>query len=119
MSGGEIGLAAALVGERQRADDELAGDPLRQGLHRGVVEPAIGVARKELVAVDQPGQRLGLAPQRVDDVAIVDDMAAAVGRHSPRPRGRVIRCVPPRKTSSRSSWRRTCSRWPMRREGTV
>ena len=76
--GGEIGLAAALVGYRQRADHELAGDLLRQGLHGGVVEPAIGVAREELVTVDEPGQRARLGPERVDDVAVVDHMAAAV-----------------------------------------
>ena len=55
--GGEIGFDAPLVGDGQRADDELAGGPFWQGLHRRVVEPAVGVAREELVAVDQPRQR--------------------------------------------------------------
>lgn len=36
---------------------------------------AIGVARKELIAVDEAEQRHRLAAQRVDDMAIIDDMA--------------------------------------------
>ena len=64
---------------RQRADDELAGGLLRQRRHGGVIEPAIGVAREELVTVDEAGQRaMGLALSAVNDVAVVDDMGAAV-----------------------------------------
>lgn len=39
---GEIGLAAALVGERQRLDDEPTGHLLRQRRHGCVIEAAIG-----------------------------------------------------------------------------
>src|SRR5271167_3040553 len=35
----------------------------------------IGVAREELVTIDESQQRHGLAPQRVDDMTIIDDMA--------------------------------------------
>jgi GNAT superfamily N-acetyltransferase len=75
--GREIGLTAALVGQSQGSDDELAGSSLWQCGHGDVVEPTIGVAWEELVSVDQAGQRHGLGSQRVNDMAVVDDMGAA------------------------------------------
>ena len=47
------------------------------------------------------------------------DRAPRLPRPGARPRGRVRRWLPPRKHSSRSSWIRTRSRCPIRREGTV
>ena len=63
----------------------------------------IGRPREQLVAVDQIEQRHRLFAQRVDDVTIVDDMAALARR---RPAARAAghaSCVEPRKHSSRSS----------------
>ncbi len=116
--GGEIGLDAPLVGDGERTDDELAGGPFRQSLHGRVVEPAVGFAREELVAIDEARQCAGLGPQRMDDVAIVDDMAAPVGTVAAAALQGGDVCAA-EKTSTRSSWRRTRSRWPIRREGTV
>lgn len=62
----------------------------------------VGVAREQAVPIHQPHQRHGLAPQRVDNVPIVDDMAMlAAGLAAPP--GKVISGVLPRSTSSRSS----------------
>ena len=80
--------------------------------------PLIGTAREQLVAVDQTEQRHRLASQRMDDVAIVDDMAVLAV--AARDRGRGVRTrVAPRKQSSRSSNRCTLRRCPIRRDGTV
>ena len=116
---GEFGLAAALVGERQQIDHQPAGRFLRASVSEQPIEgPAIGVAREELVAVDEIEQRHGFAPQGVDHVAIIDDMGVlAVG--CARPRVSVMRGVPPMNRSRRSSYSRTRSRWPMSRDGTV
>jgi uncharacterized Zn-binding protein involved in type VI secretion len=73
----EVGLAGPVVGEREGVDDEPAGGLRRQRRHGGVVEPAIGTAGEELVTVDQPWQGHGFGPERVDDVAIVDDVGTA------------------------------------------
>ena len=54
---GEIGLAAALVGEEERLDDEPAGLRLGQRGRRRLEEPAVGLSGEELVAVDEPRQR--------------------------------------------------------------
>ena len=40
---------------------------------------AIGLAREELVAIDQVEQRHGFSAQGMDDVSIVDDMAVLAG----------------------------------------
>jgi transposase len=63
---------------------------------------AIGRTREQLVAVDQIGQRHRLLAQRMDDVPVVDDVAAlaVVDR---LPRLSVITGVEPRKQTSRSS----------------
>ena len=63
----------------------------------------IGAAREQLIAVDQIEQRHRLPAQRVDDVTIVDDVAALAARDAGRPRRSVISGVEPRKHSSRSS----------------
>ena len=78
---GEFGLAAALMGERQQIDHQAARRFLRELLEQPVEGQAIGVAREQLVAIDEVEQRHGFAPQGVDHVAIVDDMGVlAVAR---------------------------------------
>jgi len=82
--GGELGLAAAFRGESQGVDGEPTGQLGRQGGQGSVEEAAIGIAGEELVAVDETNERHRLASQRVDDVAIVDDLAAlAVALRAP------------------------------------
>ena len=115
---GEFGLAAALMGQGEQVDHDAAGLLLRQPLQEGVEGSAIGFAREQLVAIDEVEQRHRLAAQRVDHMPIVDDLVVLAAGMA-RPRGSVIRCVPPMNRSSRSSYRRTRSRWPIRREGTV
>ena len=59
---------------------QLAGRSLGQLLAQELERSAVGLPGEELVAVDQAEQRHGLAPQRMDDVVVVDDMAVlAVG----------------------------------------
>ncbi len=88
---GEFGLAAAFVRQREQLDHDAAGrrSPSLRRAARSKVR-AIGVARKELVAIDQVEQRHRLAAQRMDDVPVVDDMAV-LAVAAGRPRGSVIR----------------------------
>ena len=55
--GGELGLAAAFMGESQGVDGEATGQFGRQGGQGRVEEAAIGVAGEELVAVDETDER--------------------------------------------------------------
>ena len=88
--GGEFGLAAALVRQRQQthhgpargARIDLADQPLPGG--------AVGRPRKQSVTIDEVKQRHRLAAQAVDDVAIVHHLgtpavagwpAASQGQH--------------------------------------
>ena len=85
---GQLGLAAALVGERQQVDHDPAGLPLRQGFPERLEGAPVGLAREELVAVDEVEQRHRLAAQRVDDVTVVDDLVVPAVRVRPPARER-------------------------------
>ncbi len=71
---GEVGLAAALMGQGQQVDHQAAGRFFREPFEQPVEGLPVGVAREELVAVDEVQQRHRLAPQGVDHMAIIDDM---------------------------------------------
>ena len=82
-----------------------AGDAGPAGGDQRLPGPAEGRSREQLVAVDQVEQRLRLAAQGVDHMAVVGHApkrpcSARTGR---RPRGRVNTGALPRKHSSRSS----------------
>lgn len=78
--GRQLRLAGAVVRQAQQRHHQLAGRSLGQLLAQELERSAIGLPGEELVAVDQAEQRHGLAPQRMDDVVVVDDMAMlAVG----------------------------------------
>ena len=64
------------MGEPEQVDHAAACIP--SGQRRGERGPGGGVfgAREETVTVDRSGQRLRLAAERVDDVAIVDAVEA-------------------------------------------
>ena len=85
---GEFGLAAALMGECQEIDHQPAGWLLGEPVEQPVEGLPIGLAREELVAVDEVEQRHGFAPQGVDHMAIIDDMTVlAVGIGTPARQG--------------------------------
>ena len=84
----EFGLAAALMGQRQKIDHQTARRLFRDLFEQPVKGQAIGVAGKQLVAIDEIEQRHGFAPQGVDHVAIVDDMGALAGGAGASPRQR-------------------------------
>ncbi len=100
--------------------DRNAGEPLSHAdpLGRRLQGLAIFRTREEFVPINEAAERHRLLAQGMNDVVVVDDLIVSpVG--VPRPRRNVIRCVPPTKTSSRSSNRRTRSLRPIRRDGTV
>ena len=66
--------------QAQQRHHQLAGSPLGQLLAQEFEHPPVDLPREELVAVDQAEQRHGLAPQCVDDVVVINDVAMlAVG----------------------------------------
>jgi len=70
------------VGQRQEGDHAAAGLFLWQRRRQPSPSPCsdprgVGGAGEELVAVDGAGERLRLAPERLDDMAIIDDVEAA------------------------------------------
>jgi hypothetical protein len=74
------------VCERQKADHGAARGSLTESGEQGVERKGVGAAGEELRAIDQIEQRHRLAAQRMDDMAIVDDMAMfAVWQRSPAP----------------------------------
>lgn len=80
---GQLGFAGAFMGERKQSDHDLAGAPLLTLLAQRFEGSRIGRPRKQLVPVDQIEQRHRLLAQGVDDMAVVDDMAALAFRHGP------------------------------------
>ena len=58
------------------------------GVEQRLEGAPVCIAREHLVAVDQVAQRHGFAPQGINDVPVIDDMAAAaVSRPSPARQG--------------------------------
>ena len=74
------------MGQREQRHRVAAGGPFALGGEQGLEGAAVGVAREQLVAVDEVAQGHGLAPQRVDHMPVVDDVAVAAVR--PRPAAR-------------------------------
>jgi hypothetical protein len=62
----------------QELDRNLAGALVALPLAQRLERPAIGRARKQLIAIDKAGQRHRLLVQSVDHMPVVDDMAALV-----------------------------------------
>ena len=85
---GEFGLAAAVVGQGEQVDHDAAGLLLGQPLQEGVEGSAIGLAREQLVAIDEVQQRHRLAAERVDHMPIVDDLVVLAAGMCPPARQR-------------------------------
>ncbi|GHE79636.1 hypothetical protein GCM10019059_42670 [Camelimonas fluminis] len=64
---GQFTLAAAIMGQRQQLDGDLAGLPVGKMLDEGLKGPAIFLTREELVAIDEPAKRHRLLAQGMDD----------------------------------------------------
>ena len=71
------------MGERQQPDGHLAGAAQIALLLQRLEGAPIGGAGEQLVAIDEVGERHRLAPQRVDDVVVIDHMAALDVGHGP------------------------------------
>jgi hypothetical protein len=71
----EIGLAGALMGERQQPDHGAAGLLFGPVGKQRVEGAPIGLAREQLIAIDEIEQRHRLAAQGMDDVTVIDDVA--------------------------------------------
>ena len=66
----QLGFAGLVVCEPEQVDHAAAGTPSEQRLRERGPGGGVFVARDEAVAVDGSGQRLRLAAERVDDMAI-------------------------------------------------
>src|SRR3546814_5267996 len=61
--------------EAKKLDHCPARDPFGEPLQQPIEHAPVGLAREELVAIDKIQQRHRFAPKRMDDMAIIDDMA--------------------------------------------
>ena len=91
------------MGQGQQIDHGAAGASGGQPCEQRLEGAGIGLAGKQLVAIDQAHERHGFAPQRVDHVPVIDDVIVLAVWPERRPRGSVILACAPRKTSRRSS----------------
>jgi hypothetical protein len=98
---GELAFAAPLMRQGQQLDHDPAGLPVGKLLHEGVDGSAIFLPGKELVAIDELQERHELLAQLMDDVAKIGHLVGLPSGEA-RPRGSVIRRVPPTKTSTPS-----------------
>ena len=62
------------MGHGQKIDHDAARLSFGQLFEQGIEGLPVGLAGKELVAIDKAEQRHRLAAQRVDDMPIVDDL---------------------------------------------
>ena len=85
---GQLGLATAVVGEREQVDGDPAGLSFGQRGPQRLEGVPVGVAGEELVAVDEVEERHRLAAKRVDDVAVVHDLVVPAVREGPSARQR-------------------------------
>ena len=69
----------------QQPDHDATGDARGMSSTQRVPGLAVGVARKQLVSIDQVEQRTRLATQGVDDMVVVDDVHGAIGLTLDRP----------------------------------
>ena len=77
-------------GQNQQSDHRPAGVSGRQGVIQGGPGAGVGGAREEGFAVDEVSQGLRLAPQRADQMMIIDRVAArAVRPHARHAHDRV------------------------------
>src|SRR6516225_3446676 len=72
---GELGLAGAVMGERQQAHGGAAGVFLALLGEQRLEGACVSAAREQLIAIDQVEERHRLPAQRVDEVAVVDDVS--------------------------------------------
>src|SRR3546814_5626754 len=61
--------------EAKKLDHCPARDPFGEPLQQQIEHAPVGLAREELVAIDKNQQRHRFAPKRMDDMAIIDDLA--------------------------------------------
>src|SRR3546814_10098531 len=61
--------------EAKKLDHCPARDPFGEPLQQPIEHAPVRLAREELVAIDKIQQRHRFAPKRMDDMAIIDDMA--------------------------------------------
>ena len=61
----------------KQLDHDAAGAPLALFGQQRLEGQRVGSAGKQLIAIDEIEQRHRLAPERMDDVPIVDDMVRA------------------------------------------
>ena len=73
---GEFGFAGTIMGQHQQPDHGATRRSLAVASQQRLERTLIGAARKELLAVDQVEQRHRLAAQVVNDMTIIDDVAA-------------------------------------------
>ena len=59
----QLGLAAPIVSERQEVHHGPAGLPLGQRIPEGIEGEPVGLAREELIPVDEVQERHGLAAE--------------------------------------------------------
>jgi hypothetical protein len=74
--GGQLGFAAAFVRQGQQFDRDLAGPFVADLGAQGFERPRVSRTWKQLAAVDQVEQRHRLLAQRVDHMAVIDNMAS-------------------------------------------
>jgi hypothetical protein len=63
------------MGQAQKLDHKAAGRAIWQLREQLIEHAPVGVPREELGSVDQIEQSHGFAPQGMDDMMIIDDMA--------------------------------------------
>jgi hypothetical protein len=73
---GKFGFTAAFMSEREKIDGDPAGLPFRQSIRQNVKYLPERLAWKELITIDEIFERHGLLAQGVNNVAVVDDLAA-------------------------------------------
>src|ERR1700712_5312725 len=86
----EFRFTGVRVGKPEQTDHDFAGSAPVEGFRYDCPSLGIGRSREQLVAIDEIGERLWLAAKAVNDVPIVDDVAALTlptqGRSSTRKR---------------------------------
>lgn len=91
---GQFTLAAAIMGQCQQLDGDLAGLLVGKMLDESLKSPAVFLTREELVAIDEPAKRHRLLAQGMDDVVVIDDLVMpAVGMATPAGQGHQMRAA--------------------------
>ena len=70
----QLAFAVALMSHGQELDHDTAGLTFCQMLDESVEGSPVCQARKQLVAIDESEERHRLAAERMDDMAVVDDL---------------------------------------------